>query len=142
MNDSPHDSAISSSSKMFNGAFATRASIVFAIILFVLAALSGGDVSDRGLLPLVRFISLLMLVFAVFTTVMVGRYCAYSRNRWLVGQAAAGCIGLAGGFVWSATAFGFGFVFFMIGTLICALLTFKVMERSSNRYLARRTPRA
>jgi len=114
-----------------------RIPAVVTFVLFVFAAAIGGEVTDREILPLVRFISLLMLALGIYTSVMMGRYCAYSRYRWRAGQVAAGCIGLAGGFVWSATAFGLGFIFFMAGVLLCALLVFKEMERKADRRLAR-----
>ena len=78
-----------------------------------------------------------MLAIGIYTAVMAGRRLSFSLYRWLTGQIAAGFIGLAAGFVWSASAFGAGFLFFMTGTLLCALLVFKEMERHTNRRLTR-----
>lgn len=148
MNESTTDSTTSAapvadkSQQSASGLSAAAIPALAALVLFIVAALFGGDIADRGLLPLVRFISLLMLALAIYTSVMVGRYCSYSPTRWKVGQVAAACIALAGGLVWSASSFGLGFVLFMTGTFMCAVLIFKEMERKTNRRLARRKPQA
>lgn len=139
MNSSTSTPVTSPSSSLSDTAFATKVPAIATFVLFVFAALIGGDIADRDILTLVRFISLVMLALGLYTAFKVGRYCAYSRNRWRVGQAAAGFMGLAAGFVWSATAYGFGFIFFMVGILTCALLFFKEMEKRTNRFLARKT---
>ncbi|MFK8082362.1 MAG: hypothetical protein AB8B97_18910 [Granulosicoccus sp.] len=138
MSDSPTRQQTLAATRPLGGELIGRAAAISVFVLFVLAALTGGEVTDRGLLPLVRFISVLMLALGIYTSFTAGRYCAYSRNRWLTAQIAAACIGLGGGFVWSATSFGAGFTFFMVGVLLCALLIFKEMERRTDRLLARR----
>lgn len=138
MNQSSNDSATSSADSFSAGTLAAKIPAVVVFLLFVMAAIVGGEVADRGLLPLVRFISLLMLALGLYTSIMTSRYLTYSPTRWKFGQGAAALIGFSGGLVWSATAFGTGFLFFMVGTLVCALLVFKEMERHSNRWIARR----
>ena len=106
-------------------------------VLFVLAAILGGAAADQDILILARFLGILILVLGIYVAVMAGRRCAYSLYRWLIGQTAAGSFGLAAGFVWSGSAFGFSFFFLLVGIFLCALLVAAELQRRSNRRLAR-----
>ena len=137
MNNSTNEAANAFDSRLSDPIFAIRVPAIATFILFVLAAFMGGDAADRDILTLVRFLSLPILALGIYTAVMAGRHLAYSGYRWLAGQSAAGSIGLAAGFLWTGSAYFAGFIFLMAGTLLCALLVFKQMEKRTNRRLAR-----
>lgn len=101
--------------------------------LFAVSASSGADIQDRGILPIVRFLGLLSLAMAIFSTIVVSTRCVHSYTRWGVGQAAAVLMGFGAGYLWSATSYGLGFTFFMIGVLLIVALFVKELERRGQR---------
>lgn len=113
--------------------------LVGIFILFVLGVRAGDEVSDREILTLVRFISLLVLAMSIFTAVVVGLNYSKLRQRWAAGQISAGLMGLSAGLLWSASAYGAGFVTLMAGVTLITLLMFKELgKRSQRRRLGKR----
>ena len=133
MSGSPNDVAVLPLYGLSRRTFVVVLPAIVALVAFALSANAGGDVADRGILPLVRFLALVKLAAGFSVAVGVSLYCSRSRRRWLVGQAAAGCMSLGAGFVWSASAFGAGFVFFVTGAVTCGLLAAKELERRGRR---------
>ncbi len=108
------------------------------LILFVLGVRGGGEVADRGILPLVRFLSLLILAMGVFSAVVVGLNYFTMKTRWIIGQTAAGFLGLSAGFIWSAAAYFSGFGALIIGVTVISLLMFNELgDRSKRQRFAR-----
>lgn len=105
--------------------------ILFILCAFAVSASSGEEILDRGILPLVRFLSLLALASAIFSVFVVSQRCVYSRKRWIVGQVAAVCMAYGAGHLWTATAYGSGFTFYMVGVLLIVMLIVKEIEARS-----------
>lgn len=133
MNGSPNDVAVLPLYGLSRRTFVVVLPAVVALVAFVLGASAGGDILDRGMLPLVRFLALVKLAVGFSAGVGASLYCSRSQRRWLTGQAGAGCMSLGAGFLWSASAFGAGFVFFVTGALVCGLLAAKELERRGRR---------
>lgn len=107
--------------------------LVGLFIFFVLGVRAGGEVADREILTLVRFISLLVLAMGIFTTFVVGYNYSKLRTRWVVGQISAGLMALSSGLLWSASAYGAGFIALMAGVAVITLLMFKEFGKRSQR---------
>lgn len=130
-------SVLSISRQSSNPLYSVHLPLGGTFVLFVVAALLGGEVADRGLLPTVRFLSLIMLTLGLFASYMTGVRCAFGRQRWIVGQVSAGCTGMGAGFLWSGAAFGMGFLFLMVGALMGLLLIASQLQgRVKRRRLA------
>lgn len=137
MSSNPNGTTPSQDSRLSNRMFAVNVPMAATFVLFVLGTFMGGEVADRGLLPTVRFLSLIMLGLGMYTAMMTGLRFAYSRKRWLTGQISSWCTGLGAGLLWSGAAFGAGFGFIVIGAVMGALLIAKVFQqRAQKRRLA------
>ncbi len=132
-NSSANVSGTSTESRLSNPAYAINAPLAVTAVLFIVGAFLGGEVTDRELLPLVRFLSLVLLALGLYTAYMTGRYFSYSKKRWTGGQISSGFTGLGAGLLWSGAAFGAGFGFIMLGGVMGALLIAKMLQERAQR---------
>lgn len=107
--------------------------VLVTLVLFVFSARSGGAITDPSILTLVRFLSVITLSLGVFTCIFMGMRYAHSHKMWAAGQISGACMGIGAGFFWSATAYGAGFSFFMLGLLLIVLLIMRELQKSNLR---------
>ena len=133
MNGSPNDVAdappfgLSRRSLLF-----VLPAVVF-LVAFAIGASTGGDAADPGMLPIVRFMAALKLALGFGGAVAVSLLCGRSRRRWFAGLAGAAGMSLGAGFVWSASAFGAGFICFVAGAAVVLVLLLAELQRGDLR---------